>query len=63
MSMCDSGFVVVNGVFDVLHAGHYSLINYAWMQAEYKDSKLIVGIDSDERVRRNKLSNLVNMIV
>jgi|TARA_R110002020_G_scaffold110854_2_gene256094 rfaE bifunctional protein nucleotidyltransferase chain/domain len=39
-----------NGCFDVLHVGHIELFKYA------KDlgSKLYVGIDSDEKVKRDK---------
>lgn len=40
----------VNGVFDVLHPGHLSLLKYARAQADW----LCVGIDSDRRVRERK---------
>lgn len=42
--------VWVNGCFDVLHYGHLTLLKYA---ASLGD-RLVVGIDSDERVRRMK---------
>ena len=42
--------VFVNGTFDVLHAGHLALLNYAKSLGDY----LIVGIDTDERVREKK---------
>jgi len=42
--------VFVNGTFDVLHRGHIDLLNYARSLGEY----VIVGIDSDERVRKMK---------
>lgn len=42
--------VVTNGCFDIVHAGHVQ--NLAWMKA--KGDLLIVGINSDASVRRNK---------
>ena len=42
--------VFVNGTFDVLHKGHLELLNYAKSLGDY----LIVGIDTDERVREKK---------
>lgn len=44
--------VWVNGTFDVLHNGHFQLLNSA---STY--GKLIVGIDSDRRVREMKGDN------
>lgn len=46
----NNGIVWVNGCFDVLHIGHIKLLNYAKSLGEF----LIVGIDSDERVRKSK---------
>jgi len=40
----------VNGCFDILHLGHIELLRYAKSQGDY----LIVGIDSDKRVREAK---------
>jgi D-beta-D-heptose 7-phosphate kinase/D-beta-D-heptose 1-phosphate adenosyltransferase len=40
----------VNGCFDVLHYGHLKLLEYAKSQADI----LVVGIDSDMRVSKNK---------
>ena len=41
--------VFVNGCFDVLHRGHYELIQYAYSLGE-----LDVALDSDEKVSRDK---------
>lgn len=40
----------INGCFDVLHYGHFKLIEYA----KSFDGKLIIGIDSDNRVKQLK---------
>jgi rfaE bifunctional protein nucleotidyltransferase chain/domain len=45
--------VFVNGTFDVLHRGHLMLLNYAKSLGDY----LIVGIDSDARVKEKKGSS------
>lgn len=37
----------MNGCFDVLHYGHFKLIEYA----KSFGGKLVIGIDSDERVK------------
>jgi D-beta-D-heptose 7-phosphate kinase/D-beta-D-heptose 1-phosphate adenosyltransferase len=42
--------VWINGCFDVLHYGHFQLIQYAARIG----GKLIIGIDSDERVKQLK---------
>ena len=55
----------VNGVFDILHAGHLDLL---WYAKQYnteelafpnamKHNRLVVGIDSDNRVKRLKGDN------
>ncbi len=45
--------IFTNGVFDILHTGHLKLLEYA----KSKGNKLIVGINSDESVKRLKGSN------
>ena len=42
--------VWINGCFDVLHYGHFRLINYARSYS----GELIIGIDSDRRVKESK---------
>ena len=42
--------VFVNGTFDIIHRGHIELLNFAKSYGDF----LIVGIDSDERVRQLK---------
>ena len=42
--------VWINGCFDVLHYGHFQLIQYAARIG----GKLVIGIDSDERVKQLK---------
>jgi D-beta-D-heptose 7-phosphate kinase/D-beta-D-heptose 1-phosphate adenosyltransferase len=45
--------VFVNGTFDILHTGHLALLDYAKSLGD----TLIVGIDSDNRVRLLKGSH------
>ena len=40
----------VNGCFDILHSGHIELLEYAKSLGHH----LTVGLDEDERVRKNK---------
>ena len=42
--------VFVNGTFDLLHPGHVSLLTWAKSLGDY----LVVGIDTDDRVREKK---------
>jgi len=41
--------VWINGCFDVLHDGHFKLIDYAKSLGD-----LMIGIDSDERIKQMK---------
>ena len=45
--------VWTNGCFDVLHRGHIELFKYAKSLGDY----LVVGIDTDERVKASKGSS------
>jgi D-beta-D-heptose 7-phosphate kinase/D-beta-D-heptose 1-phosphate adenosyltransferase len=45
--------VFVNGTFDILHVGHIALLDYAKSLGD----QLVVGIDSDDRVRLLKGSD------
>ena len=42
--------IFANGCFDILHRGHIELFKYT----KSIGNKLIVGIDSDEKVKRDK---------
>ena len=42
--------VWVNGCFDVLHRGHFEMLKYAKSFGDY----LMVGIDSDQKVKKDK---------
>jgi len=42
--------VWINGCFDVLHRGHVEMFKFAKSQGDF----LVVGIDSDDRVRQLK---------
>ena len=42
--------VFVNGTFDLLHPGHIALLEWAKSLGDY----LVVGIDTDDRVREKK---------
>jgi D-beta-D-heptose 7-phosphate kinase/D-beta-D-heptose 1-phosphate adenosyltransferase len=45
--------VFVNGTFDIIHRGHIALLDYAKSLGD----QLVVGIDSDDRVRLLKGSD------
>lgn len=42
--------IFVNGTFDLIHLGHLALFNYAKSLGDF----LLVGIDSDQRVKKLK---------
>lgn len=48
--------VFTNGVFDLLHSGHLHLLKESKKLGDY----LIVGIDSDERVKKIKPGRPIN---
>ncbi len=45
--------VWTNGCFDILHIGHLKMLEYAKSRGDY----LVVGIDTDERVKQLKGEN------
>ena len=62
----NSNTVWLNGTFDVLHAGHIELFRQARKLAG-PSGKVIVGTDSDERVRELKgptrpINNLIDRV-
>ncbi|MCP4157936.1 MAG: adenylyltransferase/cytidyltransferase family protein [bacterium] len=48
--LVDKKLVFTNGVFDLLHAGHIELLEFARSSGDY----LILGINDDDSVRRLK---------
>lgn len=42
--------VWTNGCFDIIHVGHLKMLEYAKSKGDY----LVVGIDTDERVKKMK---------
>lgn len=48
--------VWVNGCFDILHIGHIQLLQFA-KKLGGKESLILVGIDSDEKIKKDKGSN------
>ena len=48
--------VWINGCFDILHFGHFRLIEFARL-LKGKEGKLVIGIDSDTRVKELKGEN------
>jgi len=49
----NSGIVLTNGVFDILHKGHLELLKFSKIQG----TNVVVAIDSDRRVRELKGNN------
>ena len=45
-----SKVIFTNGCFDIIHRGHVDLLKYAASLGE----KLVVGLNTDESVRKNK---------
>ena len=50
ISQVSPNIIWINGCFDVMHAGHIDMLKYARGLGQ----RLIVGLDTDERVRSNK---------
>jgi D-beta-D-heptose 7-phosphate kinase/D-beta-D-heptose 1-phosphate adenosyltransferase len=52
--------IFTNGVFDILHKGHISLLEYCRILCNSLEDKVIVGINSDEsasRIKREPFNN------
>jgi len=49
--LCVLKKVFVNGAFDVLHSGHLNLLDFAGRLGGH----LLVAIDTDEKIRYNKI--------
>ena len=49
----------VNGCFDVIHAGHIEMLKYAYSLGQ----RLVVGLDTDERVLNNQKAQLAQLII
>ena len=47
--------VFTNGCFDILHRGHVELLRFC--KSKYPDHKLVVGVNSDDSVKRLKGKN------
>ena len=48
------GIVWANGTFDILHVGHLELFKFARSLLTFNEGILIVGIDSDRRIKELK---------
>lgn len=48
-----SKVIFLNGTFDVLHVGHFSLVDHCKKLAG-KDGRLYLAIDSDEKIEKDK---------
>ena len=48
--------IFTSGCFDILHEGHYSLLNYC-KEISYPGDIVVVGLNSDESVRKLKGNN------
>lgn len=46
--------VFVNGVFDLLHPGHFNLLMFARTMADQPQGRVIVALDEDEKVMIDK---------
>lgn len=51
------GCVWTNGCFDVLHVGHIKMLEFCAVEAVRLNCKLVVGVDSDRRVKAAKGSS------
>ena len=46
--------IFINGCFDLLHSGHCRFINFAVEMKKFYNAKLVVAIDSETKIRKDK---------
>lgn len=52
-----SNILFCNGCFDLMHAGHAHFLEYCMTYADHRNVDLVVAVDGDEKVRKDKGPN------
>ncbi|NHJ84686.1 MAG: adenylyltransferase/cytidyltransferase family protein [Asgard group archaeon] len=53
--MTNSKIIFINGCFDLLHPGHFHLLNLACsLKQTLLNSKLVIALDSDLKIKKDK---------